>query len=467
MRFLIPFLAAALMAASPAWDIRARLLPDGHSLALEGRFAPGDADAFMVDSAAAPFLTGVELEAGGRWRAVPATGGRWPVADAEARGAHLRWRFDLAAAAKVWRSGVRPFGSGFMARPRAWLLRPETFMPGRAARLVVETPPGLSFISGLDPSGHPKVDDLDEGPEAAFGPLRIQRFPAKGGTLAAVAPDEDLPLTPAQESRWFKTAASALEDAYGRLPLPWTAVFLLPVGQHDGVLFGSTRGGGGAAITVLLGRSVSDQDITADWILTHELIHTALPDLERSHHWFEEGLPTYLEPLLRLREGREPPEAFWSDLRQQLPQGQPQGGDRGLDRTPTWGRTYWGGALFCFVADYRIREATGGKQSLLDALRAILPAGGIAVHGDIRTLLAEGDEALAKPVLLPLYDAWAQSPETVDLDAIWKRLGVEKGPFDDGAPEAALRRAWGADRGRMEGEAPSGSFRACSFLIIH
>ena len=416
---------------------------DGRSLAVEGHFAPGDADAFMVDGADAPFVSGVEAEASGNWRAVPEAGGRWPVADAETRGAHLRWRFDLAAASKARRSGVRPFGSGFIFRPRVWLLRPESFMPGRAARLVVETPPGQSFVSGLDPAGQSTVDDLDEGPEAALGPLRIQRFAAKGGTLAAITPDGDLPITPAQESRWFKTAASALEDAYGRLPLPWTAVFLMPVNQSEGVLFGSTRGGGGAAITVLLGRSVSDQDITDDWILAHELIHTAMPDLDRSHHWFEEGIPTYLEPLLRYREGRETPEAFWSDLRQQLPKGQPQGGDRGLDRTPTWGRTYWGGALFCFVADLRIREATHGKQTLLDALRAILPAGGIATHGDLRALLAEGDKALERPVLLPLYDAWAHSPETVDLDAIWKRLGVEKEPFDDQGPEAPLRKAWG------------------------
>ena len=442
MRLLALLLASTLMAAPPAWDLHGRLSADGRSLSVEGRFAPGDADTFMVEDGAAPFVGEVEAEHGGTWTTVSGQKGRWMVPTAEEKGAHLRWRFDLAAAARERRSGVRPFGSGFLARPRAWLLRPETFMPGRAAKLLVETPPGMTFISGFDPSLPITVDDLDDGPEAALGPLRIKLFPAKGGTLAAVAPDGDPPLTAAQETRWFRTAASALDDAYGRLPLPWTAVFLLPVGQHQGVLFGSTRGGGGAAITVLLGRTVSDQDISEDWILTHELIHTALPDLDRSHHWLEEGIPTYLEPLLRMREGRETPEAFWSDLRRQLPQGQPQGGDRGLDRTPTWGRTYWGGALFCFVADLKIREATGGRQSLLDALRAILAAGGIAARGDIQTLLALGDKALAKPVLLPLYDAWARSPETVDLDAIWKRLGVAKEPFDDAAPEVALRKAW-------------------------
>ncbi|MBS0475299.1 MAG: hypothetical protein JSR28_09140 [Proteobacteria bacterium] len=445
MKLLCAFLSASAMlwAGAPAWDIHARLAADGRRLAVEARFAPGDADAFMVDPAAAPFLSGVEVESAGQWRAVPGGGGRWPVADAEARGAHLRWTFDLGAASRARRSGVRPFGTGFLFRPRVWLLRPETFLPGRAARLVVDTPPGLSFVSGLGPgpSYATRVDDLDGGPEAAFGAFSLTRFAAKGGVIAAIAPDENLPISSSQQSRWFKTAASALEDAYGRLPLPWTAVFLLPVGQGSGVLFGSTRGEGGAAIVVLLGQRVSDEDVTEDWVLTHELIHTALPDLERDHHWLEEGIPTYLEPLLRLREGRETAEAFWDDLRSKLPQGQPQAEDRGLDRTPTWGRTYWGGALFCFVADLRIREASGGKQTLLDALRAMLAAGGIASHDDIRRLLAQGDSALTKPVLVPLYDAWAEHPETVDLDAIWKRLGVT--PKDDRAPEGALRQDWG------------------------
>ena len=435
-------LVSALGAATPAWDIHARIAADGRSLQAEGRFAPGDADGFMVGEAAAPFVDGVEAEVHGHWQPVPEAEGRWKVDGGEARGAHLRWTFDLAAASQS-RSGVRPFGSGYLMRTGAWLLRPETFMPGRPARLSMETPSGLAFVSGLGPGPvfDATVDDLDGGPECAVGPLRIHRFAAKGGIIAAVAPDSALPMKEAQEARWFGLAASALENAYGRLPLPWTAVYLFPTGRRSGVIFGSTRGGGGAAIVALLGKTVSDQDIEDDWVLTHELIHTALPDLDREHHWLEEGLPTYLEPLIRLRQGRETPEAFWEALLKDLPQGLPRAGDRGLDRTPTWGRTYWGGALFCFIADLRIREASQGRATLLTALRAILASGGIARHADIRAILAQGDAALPKAVLVPLYEAWARTPEAPDLEAIWKRMGVA--PRDARAPEWALQEAWG------------------------
>jgi hypothetical protein len=41
--------------------------------------------------------------------------------------------------------------------------------------------------------------------------------------------------------------------------------------------------------------------------------------------------------------------------------GEPGPGDGGLDDTDSWGRTYWGGALFCLLADVRFRERTGNR----------------------------------------------------------------------------------------------------------
>ena len=85
----------------------------------------------------------------------------------------------------------------------------------------------------------------------------------------------------------------------------------------------------------------------------------------------EEGLATYVEPLGRARTGLIAVEQVWSELLDGLPKGLPGAGDRGLDRTPTWGRTYWGGALFWFLADVEIRRRTSGRRGL-DALRAIV-----------------------------------------------------------------------------------------------
>ena len=176
------------------------------------------------------------------------------------------------------------------------------------------------------------------------------------------------------------------------------------------------------------------------------MVHLAFPSVPDEHHWIEEGSATYVEPIARARAGDLTPEKVWGDLVDGLPQGLPQPGDRGLDFTATWGRMYWGGALFCFLADIQIRKRTGNKKGLEDALRAILKAGGtIESDWPLTRTLEIGDGATGVPVLCELYDKMKAAPVSVDLSALWKELGVvprgSKTEFDDGAPLAAIRKA--------------------------
>src|SRR5262249_55299549 len=139
-------------------------------------------------------------------------------------------------------------------------------------------------------------------------------------------------------------------------------------------------------------------------------------------------------------------EAVWKGLLKGLPNGLPAEGDQGLDRTHTWGRTYWGGALFCFVADLEIRKRTDNARSLDDALRAILSAGGNATtRWDMARIIEVGDRATGVPVLSELYGKMATHPYPVDLAKLFGELGVSMVgravKFDDSAPLAALRRA--------------------------
>jgi predicted metalloprotease with PDZ domain len=129
-----------------------------------------------------------------------------------------------------------------------------------------------------------------------------------------------------------------------------------------------------------------------------------------------------------------------------LPQGLPAAGDQGLDNTHTWGRTYWGGALFFLLADVRIREQTANRLGLQDALRAILNEGGNnEANWEVRRMLAIGDTATGTKVLMELYDEMHASPVSPDLPGLWQRLGVQmrsgQAQFDERAPLAAVRRA--------------------------
>jgi hypothetical protein len=126
--------------------------------------------------------------------------------------------------------------------------------------------------------------------------------------------------------------------------------------------------------------------------------------------------------------------------------GEPDVGDRGLNETHTWGRTYWGGAMFCLVADVAIRRQTDNRKGLEDALRAIVEDGGtIDKDWPLSRALGVGDRATGTTVLSDLYAKWSEAPVQVDLQTMWRELGVREGrnglEFDDNAPLAAVRRS--------------------------
>jgi len=102
--------------------------------------------------------------------------------------------------------------------------------------------------------------------------------------------------------------------------------------------------------------------------------------------------------------------------------------------------------MFCLVADVRIRERTRNRKSLQDALRGINEGGGnITEDWQIEKALALGDKATGTTVLRDLYREMRAKPAPVDLDQLWKKLGlaVKDGSvqFDDKAPEANIRKA--------------------------
>ena len=168
--------------------------------------------------------------------------------------------------------------------------------------------------------------------------------------------------------------------------------------------------------------------------------------MERQHHWIEEGSATYIEPIARAAIGELPVEQVWGDMVRDMHQGLPDSGDLGLDHTHTWGRTYWGGAIFCLLADIGIRKRTGNKKGLVDALRAIVKAGGnIEWDWPIERALQVADKAVGGKVLMTQYEEMASKPAPVDLADLWKQLGVErqggKVIFHPDAPLAKVRAA--------------------------
>ncbi|MFP5226459.1 MAG: hypothetical protein ACLGXA_02435 [Acidobacteriota bacterium] len=288
------------------------------------------------------------------------------------------------------------------------------------------------------------------GPPWRWPVASTQTFTIAGSNLQVDFAPGSFDLPQAQILKWVERAATAVATYYGRFPVPRDRILVQPIADRSGVMHGTTWGGVGgfpAFTRIGVGQHSTVGDLTQDWMMTHELFHTGLPSQDDNHHWIEEGLAVYLEPVARVQAGFLTPEQIWADMVRDMPKGNPQPGDQGLDNTHTWGRTYWGGAQFSLLADVTIRQQTRNKKGLQDALRAIVAAGGtIDQNWSIEKTFAAGDAATGTHVLEDQYARMANAPVPVDLDGLWKKLGVirtgeDEVRFDDSAPEAAIRKA--------------------------
>ena len=226
-----------------------------------------------------------------------------------------------------------------------------------------------------------------------------------------------------------QAAASAVATYYGRFPVARVRLLIVPVAGESGILQGTTWPGmhGFQGFTRLrIGQHTTTADLADDWTTTHELVHMAFPSLPDDQHWMEEGLATYVEPVARVQTGELKPTQIWRDMVRGMPKGEPADGDQGIDRTHTWGRTYWGGALFCLAADVAIRRETSNRKGLQDALRAIVAQGGTIDHEwPLSRALETGDRATGTRVLTRMYAEWAGKPVQIDLPKLWNELGIQ------------------------------------------
>ena len=268
---------------------------------------------------------------------------------------------------------------------------------------------------------------------------------APGGRIDVFVSGEGGAVTQEDLIGWVSAASKSVSSYFGRYPVPHVEVRITTT-EGRGVSHGRTFGLP-TRITASIGRDTTVADLKRDWIMTHEMVHLAFPSVPERHHWIEEGTATYVEPIARVQAGILSPSQMWSDLIRDLPQGLPGPGDQGLDRTHTWGRTYWGGALFCFLADVQIHQKTQNQKGFESALRGILAAGGnISEDWPLERALRAGDEASGTRVLEDLYKEMADKPVTVDLPNLWRELGIQRSPdgdvsFVDDAPLASVRKS--------------------------
>ncbi|HET7541493.1 MAG TPA: hypothetical protein VFK05_16570 [Polyangiaceae bacterium] len=442
--------------AGVPWHYHVRL-ETGAELEVEGHFEGKSDGVFSVDSELRPFVRKFEVAHGDHWLPAAMREGSW-LAPCDS-GCKVRYGFALREATDTLGEADTAIAAGdvLISPPSTWLLHPATDQQTGDFELEVDPGPDARFVSAFRavPGGQGSryqaaIRVLDDAAFAAFGPLHVAEIPAGDTSLQLGLAAHGLGLSPAQAEAWVRTSAGAVASYYqGHLPARRTLLLLMQ-GSGDSTR-GLTLGGGGPGVLVRASDRVTPSNTVEDWVVTHELLHANFPDLGPAHSWLSEGLATYLEPIARARVGLISEAKVWRDMVDGMPQGLPQAGDQGLENTRTWGRTYWGGALFCLVADVELRERSNNLHSLDDVLRAI---GGTGASDEdfwpIERVLEVADRATGTKIVRELFERLAKKPGTVELAQLFARLGVraegDSVIFDERAPLAPLRKSITARR---------------------
>ena len=106
---------------------------------------------------------------------------------------------------------------------------------------------------------------------------------------------------------WVKQSARAVTTYYGRFPVAQVGVRIRSK-AGTGISNATTWGGPPPFTRISVGQQVSEAELEDDWVMTHEFVHTGFPSVPRRHHWIEEGIATYVEPVARVQAGHLKPD---------------------------------------------------------------------------------------------------------------------------------------------------------------
>lgn len=390
----------------------------------------------------------------GDGRPLPPDESSWALPDSPKRST-VRYEVDLGAYAASGARGVAAAGQSFMPLAQAWLFRPVPVdLP---LRIRIHNDSGQGVATGFAaPDGVIRLTarQLAFAGYTAFGKLdrrRIEMTGIDGGPAAIdlVQLDGQTALGPDRIATWIGRTGEAMARYFGGYPAERTLMVILPMPGRDSVPFGRVIPGGGITMMVQVGEEADRQALKNDWVLVHEMVHTAMPFLSDNGSWLMEGLATYVEPIVRARAGWIAPEEVWAEFARGMPRGYEAMTRLGMRRAG-FGAIYWGGALFALIVDVEMRKRTDGMRGIEDCLRAVRRDGGT---GDKRWTTAEFvaacDRAVGGNVMADRAQIYYLDGGPVDLDRLWADLGVvergERFTLRADAPLARIREAiiWG------------------------
>jgi hypothetical protein len=445
--------------ADGSWMYEVEAPSEGsRTVTVEATFVNARTHRIAIGGDSAPFVKNVRVREHGSFRTVERKGNEWHEPSCTAR-CTLRYTVDLGDLADACGDEVdcaRKVGEATLSPALSWLVHPvpRNDVP---VHVRVRTPDSSRFATGMHALDAKRGAyafrsyDLDEGSFTAFGPMRRYRVdvpgisgPKSARLDVAVVGTGKFGMSDVAMKEWVADAASVVIPLFGRFPVERTTLFVVPAAGEDEVVFGKVLSLAGASIVLVVGDRMKEAERRRDWVLVHELFHLGFPTFRGEGRWLGEGLATYYEPVLRARAGWTSDDDVFRQFARNMPRGMPKrGSEGGLAAREDLDSIYWGGALFCFAADVKIREETRGKRSLDDVVRASLSRGGDATRvWTVAEVVRLGDEVTGTRVLSEMYERYAARGERIDLDGLLAALGIER--TDEGSVELDEARplAW-------------------------
>ncbi|MFQ6004685.1 MAG: hypothetical protein ACE5OQ_04200 [Woeseia sp.] len=353
----------------------------------------------------------------------------------------INYTVDLKRAARQQRQNRYLLPRNVIVSPSLWLWRPE-LNDSTELRLRFQLPQDVRVsVRWQLISSDRQEYRLLRSPESANAPAAFGNFDYREiGVPGAMLRVSLLKARGAMDTQaiinWIRATATDVSLAYGRFPNPSPHVVIVPVGHsrnrnQSAVPYGRVIRDGGESVELFVDQSRPIQALLEDWTATHEFSHLMLPYLRNRQKWVAEGFAQYYQNVLLARSGAYDDLTAWRKLYEGFEQGRQSRPELSPNEAAAGGiwsglmKVYWSGAALALMADVRLRERSGGQESLdavLGRLReCCLPSDRVWSGQE---LFEKMDSLTDRPVFVLLYRRQADTAGFPDVRPLLERLGL-------------------------------------------
>jgi len=355
-----------------------------------------------------------------------------------ANGIHcINYTVDLARAARYDKNYRDLDPANVIVSPSIWLWRPE-ITERSEIRARFRLPHDVRVSVPWTPvHGAPNTYRLSRSPESSnaqviFGSFDYAEVNVPGATLRVCLVKNASVMDRQAILNWLKVTATDVSLVYGRFPNTSPQVVVVPVNRGDGAVpFGRVIRNGGETVQFFVNLERPIDEFMDDWTATHEFSHLMLPYLNKRHRWVSEGFAQYYQNILLARSGAYDERYAWQKLyegfergRNSRPELSPNEAAEGGIRTGLM-KIYWSGAAIALMADVRLRQRSGGRESLDHVLgrlqQCCLPGDRVWTGTEFFETL---DSLLAEPLFMSLYRRYADTAGFPDTAELLTQLGL-------------------------------------------